>query len=43
MEVHYIVKLPSKFKLDFFESQIYDVEGVQSVIFEGAILSHPGE
>lgn len=43
MEVHYIVKLPSKFKLDCFENQICEIKGVKSVVFEGAILAHPGE
>ena len=38
MEVHFMVKLPSKFELDKFESEIYNIEGVQSVIFEGATL-----
>ena len=40
MEVHYIVKLPNKFKLDLFQNQICEIKGVKSVIFEGAILSH---
>ena len=38
MEVHFMVKLPSKFELDLFESEIYNIQGVQSVIFEGATL-----
>lgn len=38
MEVHFMVKLPNKFELDLFESEIYHIEGVQSVIFEGATL-----
>ena len=41
MEVHYIVKLPNKFKLDIFTNEIYGIKGIQSVVFEGAILSNP--
>lgn len=35
MEVHFMVKLPSRFELESFQKDIYHIKGVKSLIFEG--------
>lgn len=41
MEVHFIVKIPSNFNLNFFVVEIYRILGVKSLVFEGANLLDP--